>query len=112
MALTLSNVHPQFPRVNLGGPSAVLVNATFDNSYPTGGESLAPGDLGLSEIFFVFASPDAAGGAAGFVFQYDYTTKKLKAFDEGGAADAPLTELADTSSDLDGDTVKLLVLGI
>lgn len=112
MALTLSNIHPQFPRGAAGGPTSVFVKATFDSSYPTGGESLTPAMLGLSEIFLVLVSNDAADGSAGFVFQYDYTAQKIKAFDEGGVADAPLTELADTSSDLDGDVVRLLVYGV
>jgi len=46
---------------------------TLDSSYATGGESLVPGDVGLStKIEFIEASP-----ADGYVFEYDYSNEKV-----------------------------------
>jgi hypothetical protein len=52
-----------------------VANVTFDNSYPTGGESITAAQLGLTAIDFVQASP-----AGGFDFEWDYAASKLKAF--------------------------------
>jgi hypothetical protein len=71
---------------------------TFDSSYPTGGESLTPAEVGLSEILFVDIEPDAAG-ATGYVVQYNYTTKKLLVFvEEAVAAGGALLEVANATN--------------
>lgn len=112
MALTIANTHPQKPAVWLGNVAGRMVTLTFDNSYPTGGESLSAADLGMSEIFQVHLSPDSSTTAEGFVFQYDYTAETVQVYDEGAVADAPLTELANASPDVDGAEVRAFVIGV
>lgn len=59
---------------------------TFDSSYPAGGESLVPGDLGLHTIEQLSVLSNL-----GFTFEYDFGNQKLKAFCPGvvtGAAGA------------------------
>lgn len=45
----------------------------FDSSYPTGGESLTPRNLGLSGIDLILLEP-----GYGFLFEYDHTNEKVK----------------------------------
>ena len=85
------------------------MDVDFDSSYPTGGESLPASDLGLSVVDIVLPSPKS-----GYIFEYDYTNSKLKAYyaDYDASADGALIEVASTT-DLSGVTgVKLLVMGI
>ncbi len=66
---------------------------TFDSSYPTGGEPLAASALGFSSITSVRIHP-----TGGYVFEYDYTNKKVLVYvEEAVAAGGPLLELADTT---------------
>ena len=70
----------------------------FDSSYPTGGEACSAAALGLTKVDFVQFSP-----SAGYVFEYDYTASKVKAYDQkdpgnAGGADIALPEVADTTS--------------
>ncbi len=62
----------------------------FDDSYPTGGETV---DLSgyFSDIHMVLIEPKS-----GYVFEYDYTNKKVLAYyaDYNGAADGALIEVA------------------
>jgi hypothetical protein len=62
-------------RAKLLGQFAVIADVTFDSSYPTNGEPLAPALLGLSHLDFVLPSP-----AAGYIFEFDHAANKLKAF--------------------------------
>lgn len=58
----------------------------FDSSYPTGGESLTPADLGMKTIDLI-----QIHSKSGLVFEYDYTNKKVLAYSQGvtvGAAGA------------------------
>jgi hypothetical protein len=58
---------------------------TFDSSYPTGGEALLPTAVGLSsKVEFISVSP-----AAGYIFEYDYSNNKVKAFYPTSDATAP-----------------------
>lgn len=70
MGLTISN--KEF--TVFGTKRVVFCDIAFDASYPTGGESLTPSDLGLSEAKFV-----SIAGKSGYIFEYDYTNEKLKA---------------------------------
>lgn len=51
------------------------VEITFDSSYPTGGESFDPESVGLNKVDMAVIAP-----AAGYVFEYDYASNKIKAF--------------------------------
>ena len=71
MVLTISIVKTNF----IGDQKRVIADIAFDNSYPTNGEPLTPADLGMYAIDFLNASPKL-----GYMFEYDYATKKLKAY--------------------------------
>lgn len=73
MALTLTEVSGS--RTVFGNKRAVVYACAFDSSYPTGGEPLTPGNLGLSTIDFLIAE-----ARAGYVFTYDHTNSKLLAY--------------------------------
>lgn len=71
MGLSLSMVRETV----FGNRRVKVVDVTFDASYPTNGEALTPANLGLQTIDLVLVSPDG-----GYLFAYDYTNQKLKAF--------------------------------
>jgi hypothetical protein len=52
-----------------------VVKFTFSDSYPTGGEALAPADFKLEYLAFVFAHP-----SSGYQFSFDYTANKILAY--------------------------------
>jgi len=70
MGLTITN--KEF--TVFGNKRVVFCDVAFDASYPTGGEALTPDTLGLSVITFA-----SVAGKGGYIFEYDYTNKKLKA---------------------------------
>lgn len=69
MSLTVSNLK----RTKFSNLKGAVADITFDDSYPTGGESLTPENLGLSVIDFLVAE-----NAGGYIFEYDRVNKKLK----------------------------------
>ena len=71
MALTITDKALR----KLGNAYAVVADVTFGASYPTGGESLTPAQFGLSVIDLMLIET-----STGYLFQYDYTNSKLKAF--------------------------------
>lgn len=90
MALTITDTDAGPPQAIAGGRAgykSVIKTITFDNSYPAGGETLTAGDLGLSTLLYIDASPDD-----GYVVAYDYGTGKLKAYGSDSGADGPLIE--------------------
>lgn len=102
MVLTLSKVRSTI----IGNMRLKIYDVTFDNSYPTGGESLTPADLGLNHIEAIIAE----GGA--YNFGYDYTNEKLKAFygNNDAASDGPLVEVAN-ATDLSSVSTRIVVIG-
>jgi len=70
MGLTISNID----RSAMANKNVVFFDVAFDTSYPTGGESLTAGNVGLSKIQFLLAE-----SKAGLMFEYDYANSKLKA---------------------------------
>ncbi len=62
MALTIAN----FKAVKFSNLRGGIADITFGDSYPTGGEALTPGQLGLSVIDFLVAE-----NAGGYLFEYD-----------------------------------------
>lgn len=84
-----------------------IVNVTFDDSYPTGGESLTARNCGLNVIEWVQANP-----VGGYIFEYDYTNKKLKAYmcDYSVSVDGPMIEVANEAN-LSTITARLLIKG-
>lgn len=86
----------------------VVCDIDFDSSYPTGGESLTPGNVGLVGIDFCVIT-----AKSGYVFEYDYTNQKLMAYwpDYNETTAGVLVEVANTT-DLSGVTdVKGFFIG-
>jgi hypothetical protein len=82
---------------------------TGDTSYPTGGYSWDPkasghqGAVGAVLLFPIVSGGSGATTAAGRVFQYDHTNKKIMAFQQkdpaaAGGADIQLPEVANATS--------------
>ncbi len=80
-----------------------IVDITFDDSYPTGGEPFAAGDIGRNRILSVLIEP-----AGGVTFEYDYGNEKIVArtTDLSSSTDGPMVELPNTSAALDGITAR------
>lgn len=88
-------------RVHLPAGKGVVADITFDNSYPTGGESLAAADVGLSSIEYVKAEQK---GVASRICEYDYANSKLMLF-------TALSTQAANASDQSTIVVRALVVG-
>lgn len=86
------------------GTKLYVGSVAFDNSYPTGGESIT---LPFTPVLLI------AESSAGYTFQYDYTNKKLLAYyaDYDAVADGVLIQVADTT-DLSALTdVRFIAIG-
>jgi hypothetical protein len=106
MALTITNPGTSRDVQGVMGDIRYTIkDITFDDSYPTGGESCTAANFGLSEIFLVLISQKSDG----YVAQYDYTNTKFEIY-EAGADAAALDELGDTA-DASGIGIRVLVLG-
>lgn len=107
---TISVAH----RTVFGNKRVRIVDFTFDTSYPDNGEPLTASDLGLNVVEAVVPAGPAvkADGTLAVAVSYDRTNSKLLAFwgDNNNANDAPLIEVADTTS-LDGYVVRLIAIG-
>ena len=77
-----------------GTQKVVDAEIAFDASYPTGGESLTAAMLRLAKIETI--EPFAKSG---YVFEYDYTNKKMLAYhyDYDAVADGAAIQVADTT---------------
>ena len=71
-----------------------MFDMAFDSSYPSGGESLTPSDIGL-EVIEQVSIPNANG----YALQYDIATEKFKVF-----APAPLIVFEEVVTMTDGTT--------
>lgn len=81
--MTVSNItHGIF-----GSKKIAFCDIAFDSSYPTGGEGLTPGNVGLERIEFTIIP-----NKSGYMFEYDYTNKKLKALTPRSAQVAVTTD--------------------
>ena len=108
MALTFTN-NKHFQPMR-GGWKKGVVDITFDNSYPTGGEAVTAANLGLRTLYNLITPPIRAGSNLGFVTSWDHVNRKIVVY-ESGTADAGLGELNSTSSALDGLTIRCEYLG-
>ncbi len=107
MALTFSTVASwKGPK---RGTKVNIVNVTFDNSYPTGGEAVSASDLGLSGI----TSVKIANHPLGHVAYLDSTNSKILVYycDYDASADGALIQCANGYSSLSGLVATLEVLG-
>ncbi len=62
-------------KFKFGNGYGVVADVTLDDSYPTNGESLTAQQFSLGALDFVHAAP-----SGGYMFEFDHTNKKLKAF--------------------------------
>ena len=90
MALTASSGEVNFEQKR----RTVLVNLAFDNSYPTGGESLTAAQVGLSVIEWMYV----IGGSEGYHFQYDTTNSKVKVYSTAATEVVNTTDLSALTS--------------
>jgi len=66
-------------RFKFGNGFGVVADVAFDSSYPTNGEAVTAQQFGLTALDFVLPSP-----ASGYIFEFDHTNSKLKAFTPTG----------------------------
>lgn len=99
VSLTLQGVH--------GAQRIATGTISFDSSYPTDGESFTLSQLGFgSQLYHLNVSPKS-----GYVFEVDYTNKKLKAYIVGSTSSV-LSEVANTT-DLSALTgVRFFAVGV
>ena len=71
MALTLGTIE----RTSEGSHHVTYLDITFDSAYPTGGEALTVGQLGLRSVLFFEAE-----NRKGYNFEYDRANGKILAF--------------------------------
>tara|TARA_R100001082_G_scaffold23708_2_gene11581 strand:+ start:1168 stop:1500 length:333 start_codon:yes stop_codon:yes gene_type:complete len=95
------------PAVSGGTPSKFTIKRIqFDDSYPTGGESLTAGDLGFTDIHAVMIDTETSG----YVAQYDYSNEKVEVY-EAGADGAALDEVGNTA-DLSAVYIRVVAFGL
>ena len=108
MPLTFANRED----LSVGNERGVRVDITFDASYPSGGEPLTPGDLGLGRVNQLVADVIGEGTDAGRVIKYDRTNELLLAHEGiGGAVVGPFPEVPN-AFDLSDLTVRVTAYGI
>ena len=102
MALTITI--PDAGRTVIGNKRLTIGTITFDSSYPTGGEDLVPGDLGLDKIDHITFTSD--------VVQCYWASNKLLAYygDNDAGADGEFAQAANTD-DLSAANVGFFAIG-
>lgn len=113
MGLTIAKLSPSGDTV-WGNKRVKVRELTFDNSYPTGGESLTAADVGLKVIEqFLPHGPasdsDGTGGGFGNPVRYDHSTSKVQAFESAGDGDS-MDEVGSTNS-LANFLVRVTIIG-
>jgi len=73
--MALTNTVIDNTRTVFGNKRVVVLTTAFDSSYPRGGESLTPSDLGMDSIDMMLISPQD-----GYSFEFDYDNNLLKAY--------------------------------
>ena len=102
MALSLSDAIPTVRGVEKVWSGTV----TFDDSYPTGGESFTQSNLGFVAFNRVEVNP-----TAGYVFEYDAANEKIIAYWVDTTTDgAPMAEVTD-EEDLSAVVANVTVYG-
>lgn len=96
MALTLTKIYGP---ISVGDRWEICNKVALDNSYPTGGYSLKPSDLG----FAVAANSDPefvceVDAANGWSCLYDYTNQKLKLMTSTATTSSEVTAATDVSA--------------
>jgi hypothetical protein len=100
MAITIGKVNLDSRNHVIGNRREICVDVTLDNSYPTGGYTLATSTLGVDGVTdYVFAQATTTGHLP----VYNYATKKLMVFSGG-------TEIAN-ATDLSAVVLRLIAQG-
>ena len=76
MAITLGKSLVATRQHVIGNRRQVVIDGTLDSTYPTGGYSLTPQQLGVGDEFDFVSATDSVGHTYGF----DYSANKLKVF--------------------------------
>ena len=116
MALTIARVSGADS--TFGNKRIKTRTITFDDSYPTGGESLTAADLGLRTLDAVIphgAFRKTADSTDAIAVSYNHTTAKLVAYRQkdpaaAGGADIALPEVGNTT-DLSGYSGRVTAIG-
>lgn len=86
MAAVVTKTYLNYP----GAVVEFVGTVALDNSYPTGGYSIALNQFGLQNRVDILLAEDAKG----YGFEWDYTNKKLKAYSTGGTEVTNATDLS------------------
>lgn len=100
------------PIYSLGALKAVIVDLTFDSSYPTGGEVLDPALVGLTTIVAVqcgWALHSTPTTAVGIVWN-PATGKLIALYSTANAGNVAMAE-ATSTNDLSASTVRAIIYG-
>lgn len=82
----------------LGNRTQKVVDVTFDNSYPTGGEAVTAANFGLRKIDNIICNPALSSDKTTAVMVgFDATNSKLVTY-ESGASGAVMPEKGNTES--------------
>lgn len=116
MAITITEIH----RSVFGNKRIVTADLDMDSSYPTAGESLTPGDMGLTGFDIVLLTPQSISATSdedlaadlGFSPTFDYTNNKLimTYSDLNGSADGPSIQVAN-AVDLSNVRIRACIIG-
>jgi hypothetical protein len=112
MALTIAKIADAPDRVS-GNRRERRRTITFDSSYPTGGESLVPSDVGLKRIeeFRTHGEFRAANNTTGINVSYDHTNQKLIAY-WGNAGTASAEPEVSNTTDLSTYSGRVSIIGV
>jgi hypothetical protein len=86
-------------KLKFGNGYCVIADVTLDNSYPTGGEAVTPGQLGLTVLSAVLPAP-----SGGNTYEFDHANSKLKAYTASDTEVSSGTNLSDL-------TVRVIAIG-
>ena len=89
-----------------GRKTLIMGKITMDDEYPTNGEAVTAADFGLSRLNHLLCGASETG----YVFAFDDSASKIKAF-EAGADGAALDEVAN-ATDLSGSHFVFFASGI
>ena len=101
MAVTVSIPATSEP-LSTGNTKLTVRDVVLDDAYPTGGETVTPAQLGLSQVIAAQASVKVAGTGSVTAVHYDIPTSKVVAYTAAAEAGAV---------DLSGITVQILAFG-
>lgn len=105
MAVTIDNK----VRISLGNRTMVIADIDFDSSYPSGGESFALSDFGLTRrVDFGF------GYGSGYTVVPDRTNLTLQVYytDLSASSDGPEVEVADMGNLSTLTNVRMVIIGV